>query len=98
MVPPVAVQRGPAGPYVFVVGDTPTVTRRQIVLGHEDLTAAVIAEGLAAGERVVVDGAARLSEGSKVNVLPPPTASPGPGQAPVRGQSWQRPKPPGNSG
>ncbi len=86
VVPPVAVQRGPRGPYVFVVGEAPTVTRRAVTIGHEDLTAAVIADGLSAGERVVVDGAARLSDGSKVNVLPPPADPAKRPETPVAGQ------------
>ena len=82
-VPPVAVQRGPRGPYVFVVTDNSTVVRRPVVVRHEDLVAAVIAEGLAAGERVVVDGAARLSDGARITVLDPAEAKP---DAPVAGR------------
>ena len=86
VVPPVAVQRGPRGAFVFVVGDGEVATRRPVTIGHEDLTVALVAEGLAVGDRVVVDGVARLSEGSKVNVLPPAdapagAAPPGPGVA-----------------
>ena len=102
VLPPVAVQRGPRGPYVFVLGEGNTVTRRQIVVGHEDLTTSVVAEGLAVGERVVVDGAARLSDGSKVTVLPPPTATPptatppsGTAPRPAGGQRPARPAAPG---
>ncbi len=90
VVPPVAVQRGPRGPYVFVLGEGGAVLRRTVAVGHEDLTAAVIAEGLAAGERVVVDGAARLSEGSKVTVLPAAG-----GAAAGQGQRARRPGAPG---
>ena len=107
VLPPVAVQRGPRGPYVFVLGEGNTVTRRQIVVGHEDLTTSVVAEGLAVGERVVVDGAARLSDGSKVTVLPPPAATPptatpptatppsGTAPRPAGGQRPARPAAPG---
>ena len=71
VVPPVAVQRGPRGAYVFVVGDDLVASRRAVSVGHEDLLAAVIAEGLAVGERVVIDGASRLSDGSKVTISAP---------------------------
>lgn len=108
VLPPVAVQRGPRGPYVFVLGEGNTVTRRQIVVGHEDLTTSVVSEGLAVGERVVVDGAARLSDGSKVTVLPSPSATPPAatppagtapaGTAPVRPASGQRPARPAAPG
>ena len=80
-VPPVAVQRGPAGAFVYVANDDNTATRRPVQVGHEDLFASVIAGGLKAGERVVVDGAARLSDKAKINVLPP-AGAPGPGAAP----------------
>ena len=77
-VPPVAVQRGPTGTYAYVVKDDNTVTRRAVKVSHEDLLVAIITEGVAEGERVVTDGASRLSEGSKVNVADPsaPGASP----------------------
>jgi multidrug efflux system membrane fusion protein len=63
VVPPAAVQRGPLGAYVYVVGDTMTASRRPVVVGHEDMRASIIDSGLHAGERVVVDGAARLTDG-----------------------------------
>jgi len=98
-VPPVAVQRGPRGPYVFVLTDNSTVARRQVTVRHEDLAAAVIADGLAAGERVVVDGAARLSDGARIAVLEPVDAKP---ETPVTsrpagppGQRGRRPGAPG---
>ena len=81
-VPPVAVQRGPTGTYAYVVKDDNTVTRRIVKVGHEDLQVAIITEGVAEGERVVTDGASRLSEGSKVNVADP--AAPGAAPLPPR--------------
>ena len=72
VVPPAAVQRGPLGPYLYVVGETLTATRRSVAVGHEDLRASIIDSGLQAGERVVVDGAARLTDGAKVAIAPPP--------------------------
>jgi multidrug efflux system membrane fusion protein len=71
VVPPVSVQRGPKGPYVFVVNDDLSVTRRNVTVGHEDLRATVIAEGVVPGERVVVDGASRLTDGAKIQIVPP---------------------------
>lgn len=84
VVPPVAVQRGPRGPYLFVAGDS-TVTRRAVTVSHEDIASSVIADGLAAGERVVVDGAARLSDGSRISIVPaalPPGAATPAAEAP----------------
>ena len=92
VVPPVAVQRGPRGTFVFVVTEGGTVTRRAVVIGHEDLTSSIITDGLKPGERVVVDGAARLSDNSKVNVLPPPS------DAPAAAPAGQRPPGGGQGG
>ncbi len=79
VVPPVAVQRGPFGFYVYVVNPDQTVTRRPVKLGHEDMLAAIITAGLQPGERVVVDGASRLTDGAKVAIAQPagtPPAAP----------------------
>ena len=75
-VPPVAVQRGPRGAFVFVVGDDLKASRRPVTVGHEDLTVAVIADGIQPGERVVIDGASRLSDGTKVSIPVPPRPRP----------------------
>ena len=70
-VPPVAIQRGPRGAFVFVVGDDLKASRRPVTVGHEDLTVAVIADGIQPGDRVVIDGASRLSDGTKVSIPAP---------------------------
>jgi multidrug efflux system membrane fusion protein len=88
-VPDAAVQRGPRGSYLYVIGADDTVTRRDVTVGHEDAQAAIITDGLKDGERVVTDGAYRLSDGTKVRITeqssaaasgPTPTAAPGTGQ------------------
>lgn len=78
VVPPVAVQRGPAGPYVYVVNADLTASRRTVMVDHEDLQAAIVTAGLQPGERVVVDGAARLTDHAKVTVVQPAGAAPEP--------------------
>jgi len=82
VVPQAAVQRGPQGPYLYVVGDTLTVSRRAVAVGHEDLHASIIDSGLLPGERVVVDGAARLTDGGKVSIAQPSGAVPAGAEAP----------------
>ena len=67
-VPPTAVQRGPQGAYVYLVKDGGTVARKPIQVGHEDESVSVVTAGLQAGDRVVVDGASRLSDGARVKV------------------------------
>jgi multidrug efflux system membrane fusion protein len=89
-VPPVAVQRGPRGAFVFVVGDELKAERRAVTVGHEDLSVAIVAEGLKPGERVVIEGASRLSDGTKVTVTTPQPRPQGP--RPVAGG---RERPPG---
>ncbi len=70
-LPPVAVQRGPTGTYVYVIaGDK--ARRQAVTIGHEDAQVAVVTEGLPANETVVVDGASRLQDGSAVMVTNPP--------------------------
>ena len=70
-VPTAAVQRGPRGAYVYVVKADSTAERRQVKVGHEDEDVTVVADGVGPGEQVVVDGASRLTEGSKVAVAGP---------------------------
>lgn len=67
VVPPAAIQRGPRGPYVFIVANDATARRQAVKLAYEDEQASIVAEGLKAGDEVVVEGASRLSEGSKVS-------------------------------
>lgn len=76
VVPPAAVQRGPAGPYIYVVNDDLTAARRAITLGHEDVSAAIVVAGVTPGEKVVVDGAARLTDKAKVTIATPAGALP----------------------
>ena len=56
------------GSFVYVVKDDSTVTVRKIVTGAADATRTVVSEGLAVGDKVVIDGADRLREGSKVKL------------------------------
>jgi multidrug efflux system membrane fusion protein len=71
VVPPSAIQRGPRGPYVFVIGSDNTAKRQQVSVGYEDEAASIVTGGLKAGETVVVDGASRLADGTKVTVAKP---------------------------
>ena len=45
------------GSFVYVVKDDDTVTVRKIVTGPADATRTVVSDGLAVGEKVVIDGA-----------------------------------------
>jgi multidrug efflux system membrane fusion protein len=65
-VPPAAVQRGPNGLFLWVVAADDTATQRPIetLSVNNDIT--IVTHGLAAGERVVVNGQSRLEPGSRV--------------------------------
>jgi len=75
-VPTAAVQRGPRGSYLYVVGADNQAQRRAVKIGHEDDGTSVITEGVNPGEQVVTDGAQRLTEGAKVAVAGPDGTAP----------------------
>jgi multidrug efflux system membrane fusion protein len=65
-VPSRAMQTGQKGAYVFVVKPDNTVEDRVITVERTQGDDVIVAEGLAAGERVVTDGQLRLKPGSKI--------------------------------
>jgi membrane fusion protein, multidrug efflux system len=80
-VPSAAIQIGQNGPYVFVVRPDSTVELRLVRVSRTVNNRSVIAEGLVAGDRIVVDGQLRLANGTRVTVArpenaPPPKAQP----------------------
>jgi multidrug efflux system membrane fusion protein len=68
IVPVAAIQQGPQGNFVFVVKSDQTVTVRQVTEGPAQEDNVAIADGLSEGETVVVEGADKLKEGSKVTL------------------------------
>jgi multidrug efflux system membrane fusion protein len=66
VVPTSAVQRGPAGPFSYVIGADNIVTAKPIVVTQQNEHDAVIASGLTTSDRVVTTGFANLSDGAKV--------------------------------
>jgi multidrug efflux system membrane fusion protein len=72
-VPPVAVQRGPDGLYVWVIKPDNTAEQRPIEAQTVSDTAAIVSKGLAANERVVVNGQSRLDVGAHVEIRSPTT-------------------------
>src|SRR6266850_2552098 len=68
VVPSAAVQRGAQGMFVYVVQPDKTVALRTVKLGPLDGQRQAIAEGLAPGELVVIDGVDRLRPGAPVEV------------------------------
>jgi multidrug efflux system membrane fusion protein len=70
IVPVAAIQQGPQGSFVFLVKDDQTVTVRVVTLGVTQEDNVAIQGGLSTGDVVVVEGADKLKEGSKVTVAP----------------------------
>jgi multidrug efflux system membrane fusion protein len=66
VVPAPVVQRGPEGPYAFVIKSDQTVEVRPIQVAQIENGEALIDSGLRPGERVVVEGQYRLQAGSHV--------------------------------
>ena len=75
-VPAQTVQDGPNGQYAYVIKPDDTVERRPVEVASVQDGIAVVTKGLSPGERIVVDGQYRLTNGSRVK----PTA-PQPGAA-----------------
>lgn len=68
-IPNAAVQYGSSGNFAFVVGQDDTVSIRQLRLGASEGERVIVLEGLAPGERVVLEGLDRLREGSSVTIV-----------------------------
>jgi multidrug efflux system membrane fusion protein len=66
MVPNAAIQRGAPGTYVYLVNANNTVSVRPVTIGPADDTNTAITKGLAAGDKVVIDGADRLRDGAPI--------------------------------
>lgn len=73
VIPSTAIQQGQNGPYVFVVGDDGKATMRQVTVTVIDGMQAAIGNGVATGEKVVIEGQGRLRDGAATRI----------GQAPV---------------
>ena len=72
IVPAPAIQRGPQGTYVYVVGADNTVKIRPVTVAQSTADSVGLSAGLNAGDVVVVDGQDKLQDGSKVS----PTTAP----------------------
>jgi membrane fusion protein, multidrug efflux system len=66
VVPAKAVERGQNGTYVFRIKPDDTVEVCPVTVRHVTEGIAIIAEGLAPGDRIVVDGQYRLQPGARV--------------------------------
>lgn len=83
VVPTTAIQRGPDGPFVYLVEDDATVALRKVTVGRQTEEVSVVTDGLAVPTRIVTTGFTRLTDGAKVAVSAA-TAAAEPGAAEPR--------------
>jgi membrane fusion protein, multidrug efflux system len=76
-VPAQTVQEGPNGQYAYVIKPDDTVERRPVEIASIQDGIAVVTKGLSPGERIVVDGQYRLTNGSRVKAVAPQTGPTG---------------------
>ena len=67
-IPPAALQRGPNGPFVYVVKSDSTVDMRSVTVSGNTEQTVLVESGLEAGERVAVSNIYRLQPGIRVRV------------------------------
>jgi multidrug efflux system membrane fusion protein len=70
-----AVQDGPDGTFVYVVEPGDTVRRKSIHVAATQDGIAAVTDGLAPGERIVVSGQYRLTNGARIQAVPPRAAA-----------------------
>jgi multidrug efflux system membrane fusion protein len=75
VVPTVAVQQGQTGSFVWMINDDNTVVARPVTVARSENDKSAITSGLAAGDKVVVDGQLRLKNGAQVKVSSPPSGA-----------------------
>jgi multidrug efflux system membrane fusion protein len=71
VIPTAAIQRGAPGTYVYLIKTDNSVAVQKVKLGPAQGDRVAVTSGLAAGDRVVVDGADKLRDGAKVTVREP---------------------------
>ena len=71
LVPTAAIQRGAPGTFVFLVKQDQTVSVTPVKVGTTEGETTEIQSGVEPGNLVVVDGADKLREGSKIELIDP---------------------------
>jgi multidrug efflux system membrane fusion protein len=70
-VPPLSIQHGPDGLFVYTVKPDQTVAQADIQVGYQDDGVAVVTKGLSGHETLVLTGQSRIGPGTRVNVTRP---------------------------
>jgi multidrug efflux system membrane fusion protein len=79
VIPTAAVQRGSQGTFAYAIRPDRTVTVRPLKLGPSAGERVAVLSGLEPGDQIVVDGADRLREGTKVTLPSAAAEHAGPG-------------------
>jgi membrane fusion protein, multidrug efflux system len=101
VAPSTAIQRGPSGPFVYVLGDNNQAVMTPVSTGQQDENIAVVTRGLDKSARVITTGFARLSNGAAVSVIStvetglPAGAAPAKASDGAEAKSFGGPKGPG---
>jgi multidrug efflux system membrane fusion protein len=66
-VPAVAVQRGPKGAFIYVVGADQKAAMKPVEVGEQQGDLVIIQRGVDEGDKVVVDGQSQLRPGAAVS-------------------------------
>ena len=90
VVPTAAVQQGAKGSFVYRLGEGSKVAAVPVRLGPVDGALAAVDAGLAAGDKVVVDGLDKLKDGAQVEAIDPKAAD-APGREKKGGNGGGRP-------
>jgi len=85
LAPTAAIQRGAPGTFVFVVKQDQSVAMTPVKLGATEGENAEVQSGLEPGNLVVVDGADKLRDGSKVELVDPASRRAGQATPPRKG-------------
>ena len=70
-IPPLTIQHGPDGLFVYTVKPDQTVAQANIAVGYQDDGVAVVTKGLSGNETLVLTGQSRIGPGTRVNVTSP---------------------------
>jgi len=98
LVPAEAIQRGPAGAYVYVVKPDKVVQMRRVQLGPTEGATVAVRSGVNDGESVVVDGAEKVQDGARTEPTARKAGPAGAPGAPGAGGTPGPAGPPGPSG
>jgi multidrug efflux system membrane fusion protein len=76
VAPTSAVQRGPNGPFLFVVREGDKVAMQPVMISQQDETRTVIVSGVQPGDRVATSSFNQLADGKQISISPAPSGSP----------------------